>query len=243
MTQTVLVETRGNVGIISLNRPEKLNALTPEMYTVIGEALEEFDRDPKVRAILLQGNGRSFSAGYDLSLDGEGTDAAEARRDLVIRNANANRWKVWRSRKPVVAKVQGYCLGGALELVLPTDFTIASTDAQVGEPEINLGGSVVFMMVPWLVGQKAAKDILLTGRRYSASEAVQCGLLTQAVPADQLDDTVDALLETLCAIPPRVMEMTKAGVNRAYEARGMVPAIDAWAESSMYLTAIGPGEV
>lgn len=236
----VLLERRGPVGHIVLNRPDKLNALTLAMYRRVGQLLIELDADPDVRVVVMRGQGRAFSAGFDLSEEFDDsrefqTRGAEWRREQVLQVANANRWRIWGLSKPVVAKLQGYCLAGALELALPCDFVLASRDCQLGEPEILYGVGPVFLIVPWLVGVHRAKDILLTGRRFTGEEAAAWGLITRAVPGAELDGEVDRLSEHLAKLPPPALKLAKAGVNRAYEARGMRTAIDGWVDTALLL--------
>jgi enoyl-CoA hydratase/carnithine racemase len=218
------------------------------MYRRVGQLLADLDADPDVRVVVLRGEGRAFSAGFDL---GEEFDdrrefqrrGAEWRREQVLQVANANRWRIWELSKPVVAKLQGYCLAGALELALPCDFVLASTDCQLGEPEILYGAGPAFLIVPWLVGVHRAKDILLTGRRFTGEEAAAWGLVTRAMPAAALDGEIDRLAAHLAKLPPPALKLGKTGVNRAYEARGMRTAIDGWVDTGLLLHEMETEEV
>lgn len=244
----VLLERRGPVGHIVLNRPDKLNALTLAMYRRVGQLLVELDADPDVRVVVIRGQGRAFSAGFDLSEEFDDSRefqarGAEWRREQVLQVANANRWRIWGLSRPVVAKLQGYCLAGALELALPCDFVLASLDCQLGEPEILYGAGPAFLIVPWLVGVHRAKDILLTGRRFTGEEAATWGLITRAVPGAELDGEVDRLTAHLAKLPPPALKLAKAGVNRAYEARGMRTAIDGWVDTALLLHEMETDEV
>jgi enoyl-CoA hydratase len=229
------VEMSGNVLTITLNRPEKLNALTPEIYTFIGDQINQASADPACRAIVLRGNGRAFSAGFDLTLEmGERTH--EDKLHALHEIANRARWAVWHCKKPVIAAIHGYCMGGAFELVLPCDFTIATESCRLGEPEILFGEGPAFMMVPWLVNHKIAKDILLTGRQFTAAEALRMGIVSTVVPDGDLDAAVEALTGTLCRLPPSAVSVNKVGINRAYEAQGMAAHINSWVEAAAYLS-------
>jgi len=229
------VEMRENVLTITLNRPEKLNALTPEIYTFIGDQVTQASADPACRAVVLRGNGRAFSAGFDLTLEmGERTH--EDKLHALHEIANRARWAVWHCRKPVIAAIHGYCMGGAFELVLPCDFTIATESCRLGEPEILFGEGPAFMMVPWLVNHKIAKDILLTGRQFTAAEALRMGIVSTVVPDSGLDAAVDALTQTLRRLPPSAVTINKVGINRAYEAQGMAAHINSWVEAAAYLS-------
>lgn len=236
MTQeTILTELGDGVLRVWLNRPEKLNALTPDMYRQIGNEIIQANENPDCKVIVLAGKGRAFSSGFDLKLEVANqphTDRLNSLSDI----SNRTRWIIWHSTKPVIAEVHGYCLGGAFELMLPCDFTIASEDCQLGEPEIQFGSGPAFIMVPWMTNHKRAKDILLTGRRLSAHEALEAGLVTSVVPAGKVQETTAALTHTLKNIPEAALKMTKAGINRAYETMGMQAHLHAWTESTAYLS-------
>ncbi len=138
-----LQEMRDGVLTLTLNRPEKLNALTPEIYTFIGDQINRASDDPECVAIVLRGNGRAFSSGFDLKLEmGERTH--EDKLHALHEVANRARWAVWNCKKPVIAGIHGYCMGGAFELVLPCDFTIATESCRLGEPEILFGAGPAF---------------------------------------------------------------------------------------------------
>ncbi len=219
---------------LTLNRPEKLNALTPDIYKAIGDHVLAASGKDECRAIVLKGAGRAFSSGFDLKLEVSRRSHADKLHGLQ-NIANRARWAIWQSPKPVVAAIHGYCLGGAFELMLPCDFTIASQECQLGEPEILFGAGPAFMMVPWMTGHKRAKDVLLSGRRIEAREALEMGLVTRVVPTGAHEEETRRLVATLCAIPTPAIAMNKRGINRAYEAMGMVPHLESWAESTAYL--------
>jgi enoyl-CoA hydratase/carnithine racemase len=230
-----LQEMRDRVLTITLNRPEKLNALTPEIYSFIGDRITQASGDPDCLAVVLRGNGRAFSSGFDLKLEmGERTheDKLNALHDI----SNRARWAIWNCRKPVIAGIHGYCMGGAFELVLPCDFTIATESCRLGEPEILFGAGPAFMMVPWMVNHKIAKDILLTGRQFTAPEALRMGIVSTVVADDGLDEAIGNLTQTLCRLPAAAMRISKAGINRAYETMGMVPHMNGWVEAAAYLS-------
>lgn len=232
-----LTERRNGVLYITLNRPRKLNALTPQIYAAIGDHVQAADRDPDCKAVVLRGAGRAFSSGFDLKLE-LGTKSHEEKLRGIHDVANRARWSIWNCRKPVIAAIHGYCLAGAFELVLPTDFTIATESCRLGEPEILFGAGPAFMMVPWMVNHKQAKDLLLTGRQISAAEALAMGIVTKVVADDALDREVEQLLETVCRLPATALWLSKAGINRAFEAMGMVPHINSWVETAAYLSYI-----
>lgn len=232
-----LHELRDKVLYVTLNRPEKLNAITPEIYAFIGERVTEASGNPDCRAVVLRGAGRAFSSGFDLKLE-MGVKSHEEKLRSMHDVANRTRWAVWNCRKPVIAAIHGYCLGGAFELVLPCDFTIATESCRLGEPEILFGVGPAFMMVPWMVNHKVAKDILLTGRQFTAQEAHGMGLVSRVVPDDKLDEHVATLVETIGRLPEAALWLNKVGINRAYEVMGMAPHINSWVETTAYLSFI-----
>jgi len=240
-TDLPLHEMVNGVLTITLNRPKKLNALTFDVYTEIGRLVQEADRDENCKAVVLRGAGRAFSAGFDLKLEME-TESLEQKLTAVHDVANATRWAIWNCRKPVIAAIHGYCLAGAFELVLPTDFTIATESCRLGEPEILFGAGPAFLMVPWMTNHKRAKDILLTGRQFSAQEAMEMGFLTRVVADDSLDSELGLLLDTIRKLPPTALWLLKSGINRTYETMGMAPHLNSWAESTLYLSLVN-GEV
>ncbi len=232
-----LHELHDRVLYITLNRPEKLNALTPEIYAFIGRLVDDASNDSNCRAVVLRGKGRAFSSGFDLALE-MGEKSHEEHLSLIHGVANKARWAVWNCRKPVIAGIHGYCLGGAFELVLPCDFVIATESCRLGEPEVLMGVGPAFMMVPWMVNHRVAKDILLTGRQFTAEEAHKMDLVTKVVPDGDLDAHVASLADTFRRLPPAAVTLAKVGINRAYEAMGMVPHINAWVEATAYLSYI-----
>jgi len=234
MSDNVIFSSQGGVCRIRFARPEKLNAFTPQMYVRLGEILDEAEADDSIRVILMQGDGRAFSAGFDLTIEVADRPAAE-RREFLHGVANANRWKIWNSKKLVVAKAHGYCLAGAFELMLPADFCIASSDCVLGEPEVLFGAGPAFFMVPWITSPMVAKAILLRGRNFTGADAARWGVITEAVPPEALDAAVEELIEGLLKLPGTAVQMLKAGINRSYEARGMRASIDAWADTVLLL--------
>ncbi|MHA6667413.1 enoyl-CoA hydratase/isomerase family protein [Homoserinimonas sp. A447] len=226
-------ELKDEILYITFNRPEKLNAFTHETYDFIRDRVTEASDDPAVRAIVLRGQGRAFSAGFDLSVEA-GDKSLQAQRNS-LRSTNSARWAIWNCRKPVIAAIHGYCLGGVFEMVLPADFTIATEDCLLGEPEITFNAGPAFMMVPWMMNHKQAKDVLLTGRKIAAAEALRIGLVTTVVPNGELDAEVERLTTVIRKLPDAAITMNKLGINRAYEAQGMAAHMEAWVDSVVLL--------
>jgi enoyl-CoA hydratase/carnithine racemase len=232
MTVYIKFAKKDHVGIITLNRPDKLNAFTSEMYKRIGEILDEVKTDDDIHVSILEGEGRAFSSGFDINEQVADVDAHKRLR-FIHDTANANRWKIWNMDKPVIAKIHGYCLGGALELILPCDFIYAAEDTIIGEPEIQFGATPAFLVIPWIIGLAKAKELLLLGKKITGTEAEQIGLVTRAVPLEDLDSTVSRVVEALLKLPQSSIRLLKRGINRIYEIQGLKGAIDGWVDSTV----------
>ena len=241
MNTNVLYEKKGYRAYIILNKPEKLNAISMDMYREVAEILDVIEADKEIRVVILKGIGRAFSAGYDITL-AEEKGVLEVRADIE-QICNGNRWKIWNSSKAYIAQLHKYCLGGACELALPCDYLIGSEDLQIGEPEIQFGENPAFMMIPWVVNLRKAKELLLTGEKISGVEAAQIGLITRAVPEDQLEAEVEKLADKLIKISPPALFMQKRGINRAYEIMGMKAAIDNWVDLALWFKVLQTDEV
>jgi enoyl-CoA hydratase len=175
---------------LTLNRPSKLNAISAELRGALADAITEATADERVRVIVIAGAGRAFCAGYDLS------EAAPATawdwREVLARDVAAT-LAVWSCPKPVIAQVHGYALAGGLELAMACDLIVAADDARLGEPEIRFGSAPVTLLMPFVIGQKRTRELLMTGDLIDAPEAERIGLVNRVVPADRLAAEVDAL--------------------------------------------------
>ncbi|MCC6475081.1 MAG: enoyl-CoA hydratase [Burkholderiales bacterium] len=215
--ENLLVETRGRVGLLRLNRPKQMNALSDALMTELGAALGAFDTDDTVGAIVLTGDEKAFAAGADIRgmRDFSFQDVFGA--DFVTRN-----WERMRSiRKPVIAAVAGYALGGGCELAMMCDIVIAADTARFGQPEIKLGvipGAGGTQRLPRAVGKSKAMDLVLTGRTMDAAEAERAGLVARVVPADRLLDEALAVAAQIAEHSLLSVMAAKECVNRAYEA-------------------------
>lgn len=206
-----------------LNRPAKLNAISAELRDALTAAIATATADERVRVIVIAGAGRAFCSGYDLS------EAAPATawdwRDVLARDVEAT-LAVWSCPKPVIAQVHGYALAGGLELAMACDLIVASDDAQLGEPEIRFGSAPVTLLMPFLIGQKRTRELLLTGDLIGAVEAERIGLINRVTPLADLAAAVDVLAEKLARVPPDVMAPTKLMLNRAMDAAGFAAAVE-----------------
>jgi enoyl-CoA hydratase len=212
---------------LRLNRPAKLNALDGEVVRALVAALDTAETDPDVRVIVLQGEGRAFCSGYDLSEEAGWEDGGPvAWRDALAIDVAAT-LRFLDSPKPVIAQIHGYALAGGLELAMACDLVVAAEGTKLGEPEIRYGSAPVTLLMPYLIGQKRTRELLLTGDLIDAAEAERYGLVNRVVPADRLAAEVDALADRLARTPPEVMAPTKRMLNRAMDAAGFRLAVEA----------------
>ncbi len=227
MTEPLIrTERLGAIALLTLNRPDKLNAVNAPMIEALDAALDAAEADAAVRVIVVAGAGRAFSAGFDLDMGiGDGRpDPAEVRRALESDFRIIVRF--WDCPKPTIAAVHGYCLGSAMELALACDLTIAAEDCRFGEPEVKFGSGIVALLLPWLTGPKAAKFLLLTGEdRVSAAEVQAMGLVNRVVPAAGLLDEALGLAQRIAANDARAVRMTKQAINRSLDIAGMRQAM------------------
>ena len=216
MPETILVETHGRVGLIRLNRPQVLNALCDELMIELGAQLLAFDADPAIGAIVLTGSEKAFAAGADIKEMKERSYPAVFMDDFI-----GNTWEtVLRVRKPVIAAVAGFALGGGCELAMMCDMIVAAETARFGQPEINLGvipGAGGSQRLTRSVGKSKAMDLILTGRMMDAAEAERCNLVSRVFPADQLIGEALKIAEKIAAMSTVATVMAKEAVNRAYE--------------------------
>jgi enoyl-CoA hydratase len=214
--ENIVVETRDRVGLITLSRPKQLNALNDALMDELGDALFAFDRDEAIGCIIVTGGPKVFAAGADIGAMAEWTYMDVYKSDYITRNWEAIR----RVRKPVIAAVAGYALGGGCELAMMCDIVIASEDAKFGQPEVKLGiipGAGGTQRLPRAVGKAKAMDLCLTARMMDAAEAERAGLVSRVVPPDRLlDEALDAA-GRIAAFSQPIAMMIKESVNRAYE--------------------------
>jgi enoyl-CoA hydratase len=214
--QTVLVGRQNAVGIIRLNRPSALNALNAQLIEELGAALDVLEFDPAIGAIILTGNERAFAAGADIKEMQEKNYIEAYTEDFITRG-----WeRVAQCRKPIVAAVGGFALGGGCEVAMMCDIVIAADTAKFGQPEINLGtmpGAGGTQRLPRFIGKAKAMDLCLTGRMMDAAEAERAGLVSRVVPADKLFDEALAVATRIASLSQPIAMMVKESVNRAFE--------------------------
>jgi enoyl-CoA hydratase/carnithine racemase len=214
--ETLIVETADAVTLIRLNRPQALNALNAQLTKELADAIDAAEDDAGVRCIVITGSERAFAAGADIKEMASKSYAEVYGEDFITKN-----WeRVTTCRKPVIAAVAGYALGGGCELAMMCDFIIAADNAKFGQPEITLGvspGAGGTQRLPRFVGKAKAMDMVLTGRMMDAAEAERCGLVSRVVPADTLMETVMAAAKTIAALSPNAVMLTKEMVDAAFE--------------------------
>jgi enoyl-CoA hydratase len=212
----VLIETRGRVGLLTLNRPQALNALNDALMDELGQALLAFEQDASIGAIVITGSEKAFAAGADIGAMKDWSYMDVYGTDYITRN-----WETLkRIRKPVIAAVAGYALGGGCELAMMCDILIAAETARFGQPEIKLGvipGAGGTQRLPRAVGKAKAMDMVLTGRMMGAEEAERAGLVSRVVPADKLLDEAVEVGTVIASMPLPAAMMAKECINRAYE--------------------------
>ncbi len=214
--ENILVEKRDGVGVITLHRPQALNALCAALIAELGQALDAFEADDEVGCILLTGSDKAFAAGADIKEMQDKTFMEAYQQDFIT-----NGWeRLAEMRKPVIAAVDGYALGGGCEIAMMCDMIIAADSAKFGQPEITIGtipGSGGTQRLTRFIGKSKAMDLCLTGRMMDAKEAERAGLVARIVPADQLMEEAMKVAGKIASLSRPLVMMAKEAVNRAYE--------------------------
>lgn len=233
----VLEERRGPALWLTLNRPEKLNAINAEMVAALREAFRRVAADDEVKVVVVAGAGRAFSAGYDIAeeVDFE-LEGADRWHRVLDEDVNFT-LELWSLPKPTIAAVRGWCLAGACEVAMACDLVVASDDARFGEPEIRYGSGPVTLLMPFVLGQKKTNELLFTGDTIDAAEAERAGLVNRVVPEADLTAAVDELVRKIAPTPLPVLRLTKLALVRAYEAMGLRAAVNSNVDLSAILNA------
>ena len=238
--ETIIFEMLGDVARITMNRPHRANALNATMLTEIAQAMDIAEGLEAVRAIIVTGAGAAFSSGFDLKDQMERQPIGVAAWRPILRKDFDVPMRFWHSPKPTIAAVSGPCLAGACELALACDITIAAEDAFFGEPELKFGAGIVVMILPWIVGPKIAKEIILTGvDRVDAGRAREIGMVNRVVPAAALQDEALAMARHIAVIDPNLVKQTKRSINRSIEARGMLEALESALDADLLIEGEG----
>jgi len=241
---TIEVEIAERIAVLTFNRPKVLNAFDGVLVRETRSALDELCANDAVSAIVVRGAGRAFSAGFDLKAGAatagqrglaQWREVLEADFDFIM--------AFWHASKPTIAAVHGYCIGGAFELALACDVTVAAQSTKFGSPEVKFGSGAVALLLPWVAGPKAAKELLLTGDdRITAERALALGIVNQVVPDGEEFERALSLARSMAAAAPEAVRLSKLAINRSYDAMGMRDALASALELDIYLEAAGGAE-
>jgi enoyl-CoA hydratase len=227
---TLLYQKDGRIARVTLNRPERLNAISEAMPGEIRAAVEAANADPDIHVIVLAGSGKAFCAGYDLKIFAESAGKNAVTQDMpwdpmrdykLMKGYTDDMLSLWRSYKPVICKIHGYAVAGGSDIALCADIVIMAADAKIGYPPARVWGCPTTAMWVYRLGAEKAKRMLLTGDLVTGVEAKAMGLVYDAVPAAELDAAVDALAQRMAGVPKNQLMMQKLTINQAYENMGM----------------------
>ena len=222
--------------IVTLDRPDRANALSSALLAELEDVLDGCSTDPEIRAVIIRGAGRGFSAGYDLragdgQVDHRDNAPSEVTQDVERLRATAQRWlRIFDSAVPTVAQVHGYCLAGGFELAMACDFVIAAEDARFQFAPVRAQGVPPLMFYPWLTSLRRAKEFLWTGDPLSGVEAAQLGLVNRAVPSEKLESTVERFVDRLVLTPSELVTLSKRALHRALDTAGFRAAVTSGVE-------------
>jgi len=235
MTFTTIEFTRqGSIALIGLNRPEKLNAINAIMIAEINTALDQIEADDSILAIVVHGNGRAFSAGFDLQAGVAAKRETEADWQAAIDTDLDLIMRFWHSSKPTIAALHGYVLAGGFEIALACDMSVCDSTTLFGEPEVRFGSSIVALLLPWYVNPKRAKRMLLSGQdRMTADEALRFGIVNDVVSEGGALSAGLALAHEVARMDPDSVRMTKQAINQSYEIMGLSQALRMGADTSV----------
>ena len=238
MRDAVLYEKRGPAAWITLNRPEKLNALNGAVLEGLHAAFDKATADDEVKVVVVTGAGeRAFSAGYDLSAEAAHSDIPAHEWHGVLDTDIEATMQLWRLPKPTIAAVRGYCLAGGCELAMACDIIVSGQSGRFGEPEIRYGSGPVTLLMPFVIGQKKTNELLFTGDMIEADEAERIGMVNRVVPDDQVVAEVEKLIVKIAPTPLPVLRLTKLALVRAQEAQGLREAVNMNLDLSAMLNA------
>jgi enoyl-CoA hydratase len=228
LSATVLYESDGSVGVLTLNRPERLNAIVPELVEDFEAALAHAQADPSVRVVILRGAGRAFCAGYDIEWGVQAMDEMEEgatwdpMADLRFMSRFVDAYmRLWRSPKPVIAQVHGFCVGGGTDFALCSDLIVCAEDCRIGYPPARVWGSPTTAMWMYRLGLERSKRLLLTGDSIDGRRAVEWGLASECWPEADLDARARELAGRVARLPANQLQMMKLLVNQSFEQMGL----------------------
>jgi len=236
--ETIEYETRGRIGLVTLNRPDRLNAINHQMVDELNAVLDAIEVDDDVRVVVLHGAGRAFCAGFDLKDEAEIEDQGVVELVPAMQHDMDSIMRLWHFPKPTIAAVHGYAIAGGCELALACDLTVASEGFKLGEPDLRFGAGVVVLLLPWLTGPKQAKELYLIGDdRIPAERCLEMGLINRVVPeGDHLDVALE-MADKIAVIDTFSMSVTKKAINRTYEIMGMAESLESALEAGCLIEA------
>ncbi len=238
----VRYEAQDKIGIVTLDRPAKLNAVNAAMKEQIIEAFAAADKDPATSVVVLRAEGRSFCVGFDIGAspdrETESSAAGPQKWDPILHRSFDFAMSPWSSSKPVIASVHGHVLGGGCELAMMCDLTIAADDAKFGEPEVRFSHLGPVMVMPWIIGLKRARELLFFGDMIDAKTALEYGMVNRVVPAAELREATLRYARRLALISPEALRWGKRAINRGAEIAGFRAALEAGVESFVSLYAV-----
>ena len=221
MSEAVLYETRGPAAWITLNRPEKLNAINADVLDGLNAAFDRAIADDEVKVVVVTGAGeRAFSAGYDLSAEAAHADIPAHEWHGVLATDIDATMRLWSLPKPTIAAVRGYCLAGGCELAMACDIIVSGESGRFGEPEIRYGSGPVTLLMPFVLGQKKTNELLFTGDMIDAEAAERAGMVNRVVADDEIEAAVDELVRKIAPTPLPVLRLTKIALIRALRGHG-----------------------
>jgi len=238
--QCIMFEQREAVGLVTLNRPTRANAMNRTMLAELNAACDAVEADDAIRALVVTGAGGVFSSGFDLKEQAAAPPEGVAQWREVLRDDFETVMRFWHLSKPTVAAVRGPALAGACELALACDVTVAAEDARFGEPELRFGAGIVVMLLPWLSGPKHAKEILLSGEdEIGARRAYEIGLVNRVVPVGEEVEAALALARRMAAVEPELLGRTKATINRMCRMMGFDATLEMALEQDLLIEGEG----
>ena len=241
--ETIETKIDGRVAVLALNRPHVLNAINRKLMGEVTQAMTAFIADPQVLAIVLHGNGRAFSAGFDMKESAQRTVSSVEQWREILGDDFDFLIQFWDSPKPTVAAVHGFALAGGFEMALACDVTVAAEGTRFGEPEARFGSGIIALLLPWMTTPKFAKEMLLTGSdQIDAQRALAMGIVNHVVPAGSELDKAMQVARDIAAAAPASVQLTKRAVNRSYEIMGMRQALLAAVDTDVLIESAGGPE-
>jgi len=238
MAEMIGTHVDGGIGVIALDRPEVLNAINRQTKREISEVMSAWSKDAGVKAIVLHGEGRAFSAGFDMKESATRSLTTVTDWSGALRESFDFIMQFWDCPKPTIAAVHGYCLGGAFEIAMACDIAVAATGTRFGEPEPRFGSGIICMLLPWITSPKFAKELLLTGRdNIDADRAMAMGLVNLVVAPGTERQEAMSIAREIAAASPQAVQMIKRAINRSYDIGGMREALLASLDMDVMLEA------